>query len=272
MNIKNAPHANKDLGQHYLRDQNLIENIASDFKNKASAIIEIGPGPATLTHALSKTNLPLHVVEKDTRFKDKLLECLQESQILFADALKLDWESYLQSINLKGDCNIWLVSNLPYNISAPLFLSFTKVPQIHYMTLMFQKEVGEKICPPLNEKNTASSLNAIGSNFFKVNKMAIVPPGAFAPPPKVESIVLSFERNEAPSVALSEFDDFEEFLRNLFQCKRKQIFKVMQMTYEADIIKNALGECEIPTSVRAETLLIEQVVQLYRTIGRMKKL
>lgn len=256
----NLPKPNKDLGQHFLKDKVVIEKITTDFSHECDVIVEVGPGPAILTKFLSAHNKPLHLIEMDTRFEELLLECTPKEHINFEDALKFDWNSFIQKNNYQ-DKKIWLVSNLPYNISAPLFLSFSKIEQIKYMSLMFQKEVGEKTYFRENTKNQMSSLLSISKNFFESKMLTKVLPGAFNPPPKVDSVVVSYKRIEDPIVCIKDWKKFESFLRELFQFKRKQLGSVLKKYKKKD--PELFTNIGIDSTLRAETLSIEQVYTLY---------
>lgn len=256
------PKANKDLGQHFLRDQKIIEGITNDHADKADIIIEIGPGPAILTQHLAKHTIDLHVIEMDMRFKEYLEKCVSGDQIYFTDALKFNWSEFIENNNLQ-DKKIWLVSNLPYNVSAPLFVSFLKISQIKYMTLMFQKEVGEKTYHHPTKKNQMNSLQALGQNFFESKLLLKVHPGAFAPPPKVESVVVTYERKDSPEVSLEQFDSFEGFLRTIFQFKRKQLGSVLSKKLGSKK-EQFFSNVDILSTVRAETLTMEEIYLLYK--------
>lgn len=258
------PKANKELGQHFLRDQKIISGITSDHADKADVIVEIGPGPAVLTQHLAKHNKELHVIEMDQRFEEYLKEHVQPEKIYFTDALKFNWEEFVCA-NALEDKKIWLVSNLPYNVSAPLFVSFLKVPQIHYMTLMFQKEVGEKTYHHPTKKNQMNSLLALGQNFFDSKLLLKVHPGAFSPPPKVESVVVTYERKQTPQIPLSRFISFESFLRVLFQFRRKQLGSVLSQRLGSNK-ELYFSRVQVKSTVRAETLTLDEIYSLYNEL------
>ena len=258
--MSKIPRPNKELGQHFLKDKSIIESITNDFHNKCDAIVEIGPGPAILTKSLSLHNKDLFVIEKDTRFSDLLLECVKEENIFFEDALKFNWEIFLKEKKLH-DKKIWLVSNLPYNVSAPLFLSFQKIHAIKFMSLMFQKEVGEKTYFKENAKNQMGSLLAISNNYFKSSLLSKVLPGAFTPPPKVDSVVVSYTRYESPRVKIDEFAQFEQFLRTIFRFKRKQLGSVLKGS--VDSIDDFFAKTKIKRETRAEALSLEDIYELF---------
>jgi 16S rRNA (adenine1518-N6/adenine1519-N6)-dimethyltransferase len=183
------PSADKSLGQHFLRDQNIIQKICSDFKNEAEAIVEIGPGPGILTEHLALLGLPYYVIEMDTRFQVYLDQFLNGDQIIMGDALQVQLSNFFEEKNISGK-KIWLVSNLPYNVATPLLINFLQAKDIKYMTLMFQKEVADKVFPFATTKNFMSSLLVICQTYFECDLLLKVPPGAFAPPPKVDSAVI----------------------------------------------------------------------------------
>lgn len=256
------PEAKKSLGQHFLTDKNVIQKICQDFAKNSDTIIEIGPGPGVLTQHLALHQKPFFVVEKDDRMIENLKKYTDEKNIYHQDALEFQWEKWLSDNSLKQK-NIWLVSNLPYNISVPLLISFTQIPSLKYLTLMFQKEVGAKIVNFQNEKNFSSSLAILMDNYFKTKVLTQVAPGAFSPPPKVDSIVISFERIETPVIPLSEFRNFEKFLRDLFAFKRKQIGSVLKFIPE---LQQSLDELKIPREARAESLEFKVIISLYQKI------
>jgi len=253
-----APRPNKDLGQHYLIDQKVIQNIISNHAGKYSAIVEVGPGPAVLTTHLAQKNVPFEVLEMDQRFAEYLKPILDSAQIHWGDAMQLDLSAII-----KND-NTWLVSNLPYNISAPLTVKFLILPKIKYMTLMYQKEVAQKIFYfGKHSDTTMNSLMALCQNYFKVSLLTKVGRGAFNPPPEVESAVLSFERRDNPIVPISEFKSYEKFLRLLFSQKRKQIGNVLKTNFKIEDISAVFKELNIALTVRAEALDLELMQKMY---------
>lgn len=267
-NSNKLPWANKDLGQHFLKDQEVIDLICNDFKDDAESILEVGPGPGILSKHLAEHELPYHVIEKDKRFPEILSQWISADQITLGDALKVDLSELFENKNWNHN-NTWLVSNLPYNVGVPLLINFMQEPSIKFMTLMFQKEVGGKIVPSgAKKKNTMGSLMALCQNYFDCEIVCMVPPEAFQPPPKVDSIVVSLKRKSSPEIDLSEFLEYESFLRKLFAMKRKQVGTVLKGFYLADKLEGAFAKCEIDRRLRAETFSLEQVRSLYRALKK----
>jgi 16S rRNA (adenine1518-N6/adenine1519-N6)-dimethyltransferase len=259
------PYANKDLGQHFLRDQGVISAITDDIHDECEAIIEVGPGPAILTEILSLKERPLFLIEKDLRFKEYYEPLIPMEQVYFGDGLEVELPSQCEQWGIQ-DKNIWLVSNLPYNVSVPLTLKFTLFDSIKRMTLMYQKEVAEKIFATNPKKIKMGSLMALTQTYFDVSFLKKVPPGAFVPPPKVESAVLTFERKSDPTVPLSEFKAFEAFLRTLFLHKRKQIGNLLKGKYSKEVLDEALAGIGQTSQCRAEGLDLSQIQALYKAL------
>ncbi|MBT6324856.1 MAG: ribosomal RNA small subunit methyltransferase A [Bdellovibrionales bacterium] len=261
------PRANKNLGQHFLNDQSIISSICNDYVKEADCIIEVGPGPAILTRKLSTLNLPYHVIEKDIRFKQNLTQYLDETQITFADILTIELSELIANLGWEGK-KIWFVSNLPYNIGVPILIKFMQNTNIHFMSLMFQKEVGLKIIPETSSKKGMGSLHALCTNFFNCKLLLNVPPSSFSPPPKVDSVVISMDKKENNIIPLAKFKHFEKFLRNIFQFKRKQCFKILKMSYSESDILSSLKELNILPTSRAETFNLKTIQQLFTLLEK----
>lgn len=261
----NLPWANKNLGQHFLRDQKVILQICQDYASECDAIIEVGPGPGILTEHLASIRKPFFVIEKDSRFPPLLEKWLVPDQIQLQDALEFDLENFIREKNLESK-KIWLVSNLPYNIGTLLLMKFIKIPQIQFMTLMFQKEVADKVYNFISQnKHVASnSLMATTQTYFDCKLLCKVPPGAFVPPPRVDSAVLSLSRIESPLINLDQISTFETFARRLFENKRKQLQKVLKSYYSEEKIHLVFELNQINPQIRAEALELEKIHALYR--------
>lgn len=261
-----VPRADKKLGQHYLNDKKIIQKICFDFDQDCKSILEIGPGPGILTETLAEHKRPFNVIEKDKRFLDNLKQFLSGDQILFTDALEVDLVDFLHSQGHHED--VWLVSNLPYNISAPLIIRFLQVPTLKYMTLMMQKEVGEKIFnwSGKSRPKQMSSLMALCQQYYDISLNTHVPPGAFSPPPKVDSVVLSFVRKEHPSIDLSYFATYESFLKKLFAQRRKQIGNNIKGHFDRDRFEEGLNQLGRKITDRSEVLTVEEMAKLFHFV------
>jgi 16S rRNA (adenine1518-N6/adenine1519-N6)-dimethyltransferase len=258
------PEANKSFGQHFLSSPSVISKITSPLPEGTDALVEIGPGPAVLTPHLRKYDLPFFVIEMDERFVELLAPVVGPENVFRQDALEFDWNTFLTTHKFG---NIWLVSNLPYNVSVPLTLSFLRIPQIKSMTLMYQKEVAEKILPK-DSRNAMGSLHALVLSQFEVTHRVYAPPGAFVPPPKVDSQVLHFQRRSDPLVSLERVDAFERFLRLAFSQKRKQLGGILKKDWGAEKTQSCMAEAGLDLQIRAEALTIQQVLKLFEAGDR----
>lgn len=261
----NLPKAKKQLGQHFLKDEKVIKGITNDEWGKESdIIIEVGPGPAILTKYLSLKEKPLFIIEKDLSFKEYLSSLVKEECCFYTDALEFDWDNFIIENKFEHK-KIWLVSNLPYNVGTVLFTQFINIPQIKFMTLMFQKEVGDKTYVQEHSLQM-NGLHFLSLNYFESKRLLKVLPGSFTPPPKVDSVVVSFRRKTAPDIELKDYRKLNQFTRNLFGMKRKQIGGVLKSFFNGDIEK-LLFEAKIERTRRAETLEYKEVLTLFQKIN-----
>lgn len=258
------PTANKSFGQHFLNSPTVIKKITSPLPEECDAIVEVGPGPAVLTPHLAAYGKPVYVIEMDERFVELLAPVVGAEHIFRQDALEFNWPHFLQE---KKFNSIWLVSNLPYNVSVPLTLAFMRIPQIKQMTLMYQKEVAEKILPK-DLRNAMGSLHVLMQTQFDLSHVVYAPPGAFVPPPKVDSQVLQFKRKETPLIALSEIDAFESFLRLIFGQRRKQLGGILRKEWGAEKTTHCLEQTGLASEIRSEALTLNQVLKLYEISSR----
>lgn len=253
------PTANKSFGQHFLNSPTVIKKITSPLPEGVDCIVEIGPGPAVLTPHLASYGVPMYVIEMDERFVELLAPVVGADHIYRQDALEFNWPEFLEKYKFKS---IWLVSNLPYNVSVPLTLSFLRIPQIKFMTLMYQKEVAQKILPN-DPRNAMGSLHAMNLSQFELSHVVYAPPGAFVPPPKVDSQVLNFKRKNSPDISLDVIDHFESYLRLVFGNRRKQLGGILKKDWGADRALAIMDKAGIHTEIRAEALTYNQVLKLY---------
>lgn len=186
--------AEKSLGQNFLLDQNITDKIAKlagDLSGKT--VFEIGPGPGGLTRSLLRTPArKIVAIEFDERAV-RALEDLKAAangrlEIIHGDAVKINVESLCHGPRA-------IVANLPYNIATTLLIGWLEkiraAAAFDSMTLMFQKEVAERIIARPGTK-AYGRLSVISQWLCDVKKVYDLPPSAFTPPPKVSSSVVHF--------------------------------------------------------------------------------
>lgn len=184
--------ANKTLGQHFLHDTNVCNRMVSHLNLKDQVVVEIGPGPGSLTYVLNE--LPLKAsfaIEKDQRFIEVLNEITAGNKnfnLINADALKVNISEVLQNQGITQKFHI--IANLPYNIGTELLIQWIQeIENIESITVMLQKEVVDRIRAKPDKKDYGR-LSVIMQSCFKVQELFRIPKGAFIPPPKVLSSVV----------------------------------------------------------------------------------
>jgi len=178
--------AKKSLGQHFLKDQNAIRRIVEAIPEGATAI-EIGPGPGAITEPLLERVGQLTVIEKDDRFAEHWQSRAEECgnlAVAHGDVLKLLEKTVEQSA---AD---WIVGNLPYNISGPLTARLAAMSLSGGMVLMYQKEVADRIVSGPGSR-VYGSLSVMVRHHYEPKRLLVLPPGAFSPPPRVHSAVIT---------------------------------------------------------------------------------
>jgi 16S rRNA (adenine1518-N6/adenine1519-N6)-dimethyltransferase len=259
---QNGLRAKKSLGQNFLLDLNLTKKIVKNAQPLSkNTIIEIGPGPGGLTRNLVKETATKKIIaiEYDQR-AIKALEPLVTAaegklEIIHADALKTN------ILDIAKEKPISIVANLPYNIATPLLISWLKIIReqkdtIDNMTLMFQKEVAERIAAKPDNKNYGR-LSIISSWLCDVRILFNVPKQAFTPPPKVtSSIVQLIPKENLDFENQPSFSTLEKITAQAFNQRRKKIRTSLNE------YTHLFKELQIDENLRAENLPPEKYIQL----------
>lgn len=256
--------ARKALGQHFLLDLNLTGRIARAAPElDKGCVIEVGPGPGGLTRGLlAEGAAKVIAVEKDRRCLAALAELAEaypgRLEIVAGDALELDLASL-------GPAPRQIVSNLPYNISTALLVGWltalTERPQaFSAMTLMFQKEVAERLTAQPRNKHYGR-LSVLTQWLCEPRPLFDVPARAFTPPPKVTSTVVAvLPRRTPPAPARLEF--LERVTAAAFGQRRKMLRQSLKsLGRDPAALFEATG---IAPTARAEELTVEDFCALAR--------
>jgi 16S rRNA (adenine1518-N6/adenine1519-N6)-dimethyltransferase len=250
--------AEKKLGQNFLLDLNLTDKIARAAGNlSGTTVFEIGPGPGGLTRSLVQSDAH-HVIaiEYDPR-AIKALEGLniaarERLDIRHGDALDVDLCTLSQSPRA-------IVANLPYNIATPLLINWLR--QIHSdinayrsMTLMFQKEVAQRIAAQVGDK-AYGRLAVLSQWLCDAHLVFDVPASAFTPPPKVTSSIIYLQPKKREDTSPS-FKAIEKLTAEAFGQRRKMIRSSLKN------YKQYFEELGLDETLRAENLSVEQFIAL----------
>lgn len=237
--------AKKHLGQHFLTDESVAEQIAETLTYKGyNKVLEIGPGMGVLTKYLLKQDAEVHVIEIDTESVAYLQEHYPqlEDRIHQFDFLKYDVGTAFR------DEAFAIIGNFPYNISTQIVFKVLELKhQIPEFSGMFQKEVAKRICEKEGNK-TYGILSVLVQAFYQAEYLFTVPPSVFNPPPKVESGVLRLTRKE----------DFS------LPCNEKLFFRVVKTAFQQrrKTMRNSLKTFNLPDNLREDPIFDKRPEQL----------
>ena len=257
--------ANKSLGQNFLINQNVIDEIVNGAEiDKDDLIIEIGPGLGTLTKQLLEKAGKVICIELDERMvkilNDRFL-LYENFEIINGDVLKVDLNRIIEKENRK--CKI--VANLPYYITTPIIMKLLESKlNIESITVMIQKEVADRLIAVPGEK-LAGAITYTVYYYCESEKILEVPPDSFIPEPEVTSEVIKLNlRKEAP-VKVQDMSKMFSIIKVAFMQRRKTLLNALT---NGNIIKNKQEAAEIfnklsiSQNARAEELPIEQFANL----------
>ena len=268
--------ARKALGQHFLFDPDILRRTAlAAGPVDGRIVIEVGPGPGGLTRAiLDQGAAHLTCIEADPRFAAALQDWPETNEgrlsILQQDARKVDWNAL--PVVAESDTPAMIIANLPYNVGTPLLVSWLKAGAWRgEMALMFQKEVAERACAKPGDRHYGR-LAVLAASVCETHIAFTLPPGAFRPPPKVDSAVAIF----APLPLEDRFQDLESLEKvttAAFGQRRKMMraaLKSLAKTVNLDTVQ-WLESCKIDPTSRAETLTQEDFRALAMKYGEARK-
>ncbi len=226
--------AKKYLGQHFLRDENIVRKII-DFADieKEDLVLEIGPGKGALTKYLKNFTPYVVLVEKDKELIPYLKENFTDFLILNEDARYLNLKDILDAARKffnKDFKKIKVLSNLPYNVGNIILINLLNYfPLLKDLTVMTQKEVFERIVATPKDKKKYGFLSILFQTFFNIKKGFDISPKAFLPPPKVYSTVFKFipkPLDKNLNFFFKSLENYKKFLTKAFSQRRKKIKNV----------------------------------------------
>lgn len=251
--------AKKALGQNFLLDLNLTQKVARTAGSlEGCTVFEVGPGPGGLTRAMLALGAEKVVaVERDPRCLPALAEIEAHYpgrlEVIEGDALKTDFEAMANGRPVK------IIANLPYNVGTQLLVNWLMPrqwpPFWQSLTLMFQKEVGQRIVADADD-NHYGRLGVLCGWRTTAHMAFDIPPQAFTPPPKVTSTVVHLEPRLTPLDC--DIQKLERVTHAAFGQRRKMLRQSLKpLGGEA-----LLAKAEIDPQRRAETLEVDEFVRL----------
>ncbi len=256
----------KSLGQHFLKDKNIIRKIIKEADLRKDEIaLEIGAGKGELTIPLSKEAGHVIAIEKDKELCNILEEKIKEEGIrnitvINEDILKWDFSNLPKKTTVLG--------NIPYNISSPLIERLIENRSlIKKAIIMFQLEFAERLIASAGSKKYGA-ISVIVRYFADIKKLFYVSKNVFYPRPKVDSMVVMIRFKED----VEEIDEeiFKKTVHSAFAYRRKNLlnsmfryFKSERPDLKKEQIEEAIRRCNIEPEIRAESLTVDDFLRLY---------
>ena len=248
----------KRFGQHFLHDPNIISQLISEINlQNNDNVIEIGPGLGALTLPLLQQNsqvnyLALEIDRDAIAYLNNESLAFKHFTLLEADALRTDFNELLCDAD-----KLRIIGNLPYNISTPLiFHLLVYKKRIKDMVFMLQKEVVDRMVANPNNK-IYGRLSVMVQAHCKTEKLFNVPPGAFNPPPKVDSAIVRLTPH-TKTINILDNSLFTDLVRDAFNQRRKTIRNSMRnFLLEEDFLT-----LNLDLKKRAENLSVHDFVNI----------
>lgn len=261
----------KSLGQNFLLDESVLNDIVEGAEvNENDMVIEIGPGVGSLTAKLLLKAKKVVSIELDNDLIPILeaeLGDVENFSLIHNDALKVDMNKII------GDeKHVKLVANLPYYVTTPIIVKMLKEDyKFDSLTIMIQKEVAERMDAEPNCKEYGA-LSLLVQYYCDTCIVRKVPPSAFMPQPKVESIVIKLTKLDEPRVKAKDPKLMFDIIRNSFNMRRKTLWNgVKFLKMDKELLMKAFEDAEIDTKRRGETLTLEEFARLSDNIFELSK-
>lgn len=256
--------AKKHLGQHFLHERRIIDKIVQAVDPKpGDRLVEIGPGQGAITFPLLDRHGELTVIEFDRDLIFPLTEAARAHgtlEVIHRDVLTVDFTALAH--NFGGQGQIRLVGNLPYNLSSPiLFHALDHAAAIRDMHFMLQKEVVDRMAAGPGSK-VYGRLGVMLQAYCHVTPLFDVPPGAFRPPPKVDSAVVRLVPRAPQTIGVDDPATFSAVVRDAFGQRRKTLRNALSKLCDAAAIEAA----GVRPDARAEQIAVQDFVRLANSL------
>ncbi len=264
-------HANKNLGQNFLINENIINKIVESANiTKEDLIIEIGPGLGTLTAKLLEKAGKLIAIELDKKMLSILtnrFNLYNNFELINNDILKTDLKEIINR-NLSSNNelkNVKIVANLPYYITTPIIMKLLEEKlEIDTITVMVQKEVAERLIAIPGTKNSGAITYSV-YYYAEAKKVVDVPKNSFIPEPEVNSEVIQLTIRKNSIINVKDEKLLFKLIKQAFMQRRKTLINALgnlEIIKNKEQISGILQELGIDLKVRGEVLSIEQFAQI----------
>ncbi len=267
--------ANKDLGQNFLINDDVIEKIIEKSQiEKNDLIIEIGPGLGVLTNLLLEKSDNVVAIELDKRMVEiisKRFILKNNLQIINEDVLKVDLNKLINERKKQTNINkVKIVANLPYYISTPIIMKLLEEKlEIDEIIVMVQKEVAQRLVAKTGTKDVGAITYAV-EYFSEAEKVIDVPKESFIPSPKVESAVIKLKIRKEAYVQVKDEKMLFDIIQKSFSQRRKTLVNALvngKIVESKEKAEKIIKELNINENIRGEKLTLEDFARICNTIN-----
>ena len=264
--------ANKSLGQNFLINEEVIENIISSSNiNKEDLVIEIGPGLGTLTTKLLEKAGKVICIELDKRMVEILIDRFKlynNFELINNDILKVNLLEIIKNnveVTPLGLKNVKVVANLPYYITTPIIMKLLEEElEIESITVMIQKEVADRLIAVPGTKDSGAITYTV-YYYAEAEKIIDVERNSFIPEPNVTSSVIKLNIRKKEQIKVKDKKLMFKIIKQAFMQRRKTLVNAlssMDIFNSKEQIIKMLNQLGINEKIRGEALTIEQFANI----------
>lgn len=270
--------ANKSLGQNFLINDEVIENIVNSAQiGESDLVIEIGPGLGTLTAKLLEKAKKVIAIELDKRMIEILqdrFELYSNFELINEDVLKVNLKELIKKEKEEQKIeNVKVVANLPYYITTPIIMKLLEDKlDVESITVMIQKEVAKRLSANPGDKLSGAITYAV-NYYCMAEEKVIVPPDSFIPEPEVESEVIKLTLREKPEIELKNEEMFFKLVKASFMQRRKTLMNGLSNSGLVDkqTLKNILEKNGLNEKTRGEDLGMQDFANIANELFELKQ-
>lgn len=254
----------KQFGQNFIFDTNLLRAIVHDSGiDSEDEVLEIGVGVGSLTKCLCEKAKKVVSYEIDESLRPNIEENLvglNNSKIIYKDIMLATKDE----ISSQFDGPFKIVANLPYYITTPIIFKFLEEGyDLKSLTIMVQKEVGERICAKEKSKDYGI-LSVMIKSFADTKIVRNINKNMFVPSPNVDSCLVRIDLKNKYDIANRQ--KYREFIKKCFSMRRKTLFNNLKTYYPKEEILDALDKLSMKENTRAEEINIDNLVKIYNLL------